>query len=141
MELKDEIDPATGEMVYFLRIAGIEPPMRFSSPEEREKFLYRLYLRLLSKLLRSRQMREALEWLWEKEREEMLLLRQNEEAWVQFVLLLLQQDQQYFRMPADLASTYMQQLARDWMVMILDFTLTSHRLVPVPADEDQPPRG
>jgi predicted NACHT family NTPase len=141
MELKDEIDPATGEMVYFLRIAGIEPPMRFSSPEEREKFLYRLYLRLLSKLLRSQQMREALEWLWEKEREEMLLLRQNEEAWAQFVLLLLQQDQQYFRMPANLASTYMQQLARDWMVMILDFTLTSHRLVPVPADEDQPPRG
>ncbi len=137
MELLDEPDEATGEMVYWVIIEG-EEPIRFPTKEARDKFLFRLWLDLLQKMLHSQLLQDALEWLWQQQREEMLLLQQKEEARAQFVLLLLQQDQQYFLVPAAIAqSLYMQQLARDWVVLACDFVLTANRLVPIPADADE----
>lgn len=159
MELMDERDEATGKMVYWVIIEG-EEPVRFRTPEERDKFLHSKYLAWLARL-QSRAMQEALEWLWEQEeeRKRLIKLMETEAAEAAFWTLILTRDNYFYSLPQlpvnSMMAAYIVWAAQDYLEMTLDMILVTHRLAPVPPvpgegneeqeqrsrSTDDPPRG
>jgi len=67
MKVFEETNQATGLKSYKVEIGG--KLLSFSSNEDREKFLYFLYLALIKK---NKQLIDALVWLWEHRQAEIL---------------------------------------------------------------------
>lgn len=137
MKIFDQIDPETGNMAYYVCIMGVEPPLRFATPGEREKYLYRIYRRWLEKL-ESQAIREAMEWLWQERQEELLRILKKEEYLSDFWALILPIDQYYCGLQDDIARAYyIKQLAMDWVEIAFSLALTANRLAPMPDEEDE----
>lgn len=127
-----------GYMDYKVEIGG--EILCFPSKAELEKFLFQLYMEWLLKMLRSQQLQEAFEWLWQERQEELLLLKEKEYFSI-FLGLILPLDQYFYGLPAGLTiAFYFQQIARDWMEMALNITLTTNRLVPLPVPQSPAPK-
>lgn len=113
-----------GNIVYLVEIGG--KLQNFPTKEAREKFLWRLWLDLLQKMLRSQLLQEALEWFWEQRQEEMKE-KMEEEHFAILISLLLPWDNYFYYLP--LSCSPNQAMARNLVGLAIDLILQ----IPPPA--------
>jgi hypothetical protein len=116
MEVFEELG-VDGYMDYKVEIGG--EVLTFPTKEEREKFLWRLWMDLLQKMLRSQLLQEALEWLWEQRQEDMQKI--VAEHFSAFVLLLIPWDNYFYFLPP--AAAAHQAMARNLVGMAIDLLI------------------
>lgn len=111
-----------GYMDYKVEIGG--EVLCFPTKEEREKFLFRLWLDLLQKMLRSQQLQEALQWLWEERQDD--VQKVTAQYFSVFVALVLPLDNYFYSLPPAVMSAnqaYLQAMARDFVEMTVTLIL------------------
>lgn len=125
-----------GNIEYCVQIG--DEVLSFASPEAREKFLWRLWMDLLQKMLRSQLLQEALGWLWEQRQRQVDIQKIMEQHFSVFVALLLPWDNYFYSLPQPALATnqaYLQTVARDVVVMVIDLILQAP---PSPAVKPSP---
>lgn len=131
MKIFDELG-TDGYMDYRVEICG--EILCFPTKEEREKFLFRLYLDWLQKMLRSHELQEAMRWLMEQRQEDMLHMM--EKYFSVFLALLIPLDNYFYSLPPNqMNQLNIRMIARDFMEMTLDLVLTTS--TPTPAYQDK----
>jgi len=84
MKTFEEFDEATGAKKYKVRVGG--EVLSFASSEDREKYLYFLYMALVNK---NKQLIDALVWLWKQRQAEILrVLKKYFSIFAAFILPL-----------------------------------------------------
>lgn len=111
-----------GNIMYCAKVGG--ETKAFPSLEAREKFLFRLFMDWLEKMLRSQMLLEALKWFWEqREQRQEDMQKIMEQHFSVFVALLLPWDNYFYYLPQAVLTanqTYLQGLVRNLMEMTID---------------------
>lgn len=125
MKIFEDLDEF-GNTMYLVE-EGDGEVRAFATKSEREEFLWRRWLKILTAVLRAKQTIEALEWLWAERRTEMLLLMQNN-LLTQFLTIFLPLDIYFYSLPMaaqSLHHAYLQLWARYFAEMALTLILTT----------------
>lgn len=111
-----------GNIMYCAEVGG--ETKAFPSLEAREKFLFRLFMDWLEKMLRSQMLREVLKWFWEQRQEDMQKIMGQ--YFSVFVALLLPWDNYFYSLPQPALTAkqaYLHNMARNLVGMVIDLIL------------------